>query len=885
MADSGLPDWYNAAADSDPNYQFTHPSASTSQPSTFGPTSGSANLSSAAQASNNAQANGTAQPKPPETSSSSSGSAPATSSGTTDYSGGNPYLTGLNYSSKSPDTTAPAQGVTSYAESNRDPGVEPVLPPSSAQPTAPAAQTAAPPPPTGPTTGTPGLTPQQYYAQLQALFSQAPQFTQNGGQFSAPGVNNWYSAATDSGQQQPGQQYVPVSWGGYNAALAYPQQEQLYNSLQTLYSGAGSMQNPYAPPTGAPPAAGSPSANAGQPTLPPTSAQPPQGISSSAPGGLATNTSSTNGNPISTGPAIGGVPRGTSDGSVNPSGPPSGVPSYTGTPPPVQPASSNASGIPNTYNPLNVQRPAYNYQPGAYQFAGNNGTGSPYPVTAPPAGSNIAIQPTLSPGMTGTYFQFLQNQATNNANGLGATPYGQQQVYLPGFGQSSMQGLTAPLDPQLMGATGSINSSVQTQANALPNINALEGLYNPGQQQIQAGTAAANANYANPQALSAQYNPLLQGASTMQQYGGMGYPGQGLSLESQYGAIGNNTTGAGALQGAAAGTGTPGLPGQFLNSATNTGGFGQPGQLQTGLAQTGQIGGQGNQTLTNMAQNGAPVDQTAAWQAAQEALKRQDNENMAQIAEHAAQSGNLAGSANGGGTGYNQAMTDYTTQAAKDRAAQLLAAQATAGENAANRQLSAGSQLQQGQIGALNNLSNTQNTAGLYGAGSQLTSSALMQQQIAQALAQMNQNQQFGITQGTNTTGQSQALPYNLANQSANTMLGAGGAQIGATNSQITNPYGIFNQGMNTLGGLQGQQMQAGQYYQGQDQNAINANLAEFERTQPEYSPLLGQEFQAATTFPGEIPPNATSGLGALVGQIGGTLLAPGGVLNPKPTP
>lgn len=544
------------------------------------------------------------------------------------------------------------------------------------------------------------------------------------------------------------------------------------------------------------------------------------------------------------------------------------------TPAAAPPPGDNTNGTPNTYTGAFYRNaPQYNSTVDPGMFSGNEGP-RPYSTGMPING--MGVQPTLSPGLTNNYFQWLWNQSANLGAGVGATPYGQQSVFLPGFGEASMQGLTSPIDPQLRAAQGAINDTIGGAQSVLGQSSPqqLAQQYGPLQSYMQNAMQAANSNYVNPQTMQAQYNPLLSQASGMMQFGGAGYPGQQLSLQSQYGALGDKQQGAQTLQGLAAGEGFQGAPGQYINSATNTGGFGTPGSLQTQLARTGQIGGQGNQTLTDMASNGQPIDQTDAWSKMVAAMQRNQQQNQAQIAERAAQTGNLAGGAAGGGSGYNQAMVDYMTQANAQQNALLGQMQSQALENARGRQLQAAGQLQGGQLGALNNLSAAQQNAGLYGAGAQMQAANQQQQYMQNALGQMNQNQLAGLGYGGQFLGQSQALPYNLSNQSVNTMLGAGAGGLNLQNSALMNPYQAYNQTLSNLYPGLNQGAQMGQYFQGQNQAAIDRQLQEFMRTQPEYFPLLNQLFGGATTFPGMISPNATSGVGAVIGSALGA--APG---------
>lgn len=98
----------------------------------------------------------------------------------------------------------------------------------------------------------------------------------------------------------------------------------------------------------------------------------------------------------------------------------------------------------------------------------------------------------------------------------------------------------------------------------------------------------------------------------------------------------------------------------------------------------------GADTLSQMSKTGMPVDQTPAWQAMIASQQRNIGENEAGLREQFASMGALRGSPFAG------AESDYRAQTAKDQNAQLLAATATAGENAAGRQLSASGALTEG---------------------------------------------------------------------------------------------------------------------------------------------------------------------------------------------
>lgn len=67
-----------------------------------------------------------------------------------------------------------------------------------------------------------------------------------------------------------------------------------------------------------------------------------------------------------------------------------------------------------------------------------------------------------------------------------------------------------------------------------------------------------------------------------------------------------------------------------------------------------------------------------------------------------------------------------------------------------------------------------------------------------------------------------------------------------------------------------GMQTGVGQFLQGLDQQSIQNMLQEFIRTSPQYNPLLGMEFGAATTFPPVLQPQKGGGaLGGLASSIG----------------
>jgi hypothetical protein len=492
---------------------------------------------------------------------------------------------------------------------------------------------------------------------------------------------------------------------------------------------------------------------------------------------------------------------------------------------------SNSAQFPNTYPGQFQNYPQQTYTPNPFvgntppptMFSGNEGPQAGA-VGRPPEGYGVV--PPYSPAMSQMYFQYLMNQV-----GQGASPYGQQNTFLPSQGQTAMTGLSAPMNPFSQYAQNALTSHIGNIGNLLdPN---------------------------NLQAMMGQYGGYQNAASNFAQYGGSGYPGQQLGLQAQYGAVGNPAdpyglyTGAQALQGSASGVGQPGLPGQYLNSAMQYGGMGLPAQTQSAFAQYGAGPGAGGQTLSNMAQFGNPTDVGPAWEAMKAAQQRNIEQGAAQIREKMGLSGNL-GLTGGGqalGTPYGTALTDYYNQAIANQNANLTQAQQQAQEAARQRMLSAAGTMSGQQLGAAQNLGALQQQAGLFGAGQQTANSQYLQNLMAQGLGQMNQNQQFGMGQGANITGMSQQIP-----------------------NQIYQNY------LQQMGGQIGNALNLGQQYQGLDQNAINRQYQEFLRTQPEYSPLLQQLFAGATTFPGVV--NTRFGSGAIPTAIGQGLGYLGGLFG-----
>jgi hypothetical protein len=96
---------------------------------------------------------------------------------------------------------------------------------------------------------------------------------------------------------------------------------------------------------------------------------------------------------------------------------------------------------------------------------------------------------------------------------------------------------------------------------------------------------------------------------------------------------------------------------------------------------------------------------------------------------------------------------------------------------------------------------------------------------------------------------------------------------------------------MESSGTLVQMGQQLGQLFQGMDQQAIQNSLAEFVRTQPEYSPLLNMIFALATTYPPVVGKNVGVGVGgALAGSAGSIAQGVSDLINsirnpPQPAP
>jgi hypothetical protein len=138
-----------------------------------------------------------------------------------------------------------------------------------------------------------------------------------------------------------------------------------------------------------------------------------------------------------------------------------------------------------------------------------------------------------------------------------------------------------------------------------------------------------------------------------------------------------------------------------------------------------------------------------------------------------------------------------------------------------------------------------------------------MQRQIAQGGA--NLKEQFNVEGGLASSpfGQAAVDYQDQSNKDLNSLLGSMQFQ------------GIQDQ-LQAGGMVQG----AGQFMQGLDQQSIQNMLQEFIRTSPQYNPLLGMQFGAATTFPPVLQPQKGGGaLGGLLSSLGPLLQMFGGMV------
>ena len=656
----------------------------------------------------------------PTTSTDSTSARSLESQQTQDYGGGNPYLTGLNYSSQ-PTSPAPVQPQSSIPTGGT---LQPVQSLAAA---------------TGGTSNIFGNATPQTLANIPGI-RQMPN-----GQWS-DGMGKLYNPTTGAVFYDPG---GPGSTG---AGLYQPG-----DTIRNMGQVPAYQPTPYVPRETSAPGTISPVMN-----QVPSYASPQ--IQTYPMGSMPTMGAVTNPNNPMPGDAptfpVGSTPYTTAPGPTgDPLGAgnnPGGLIPSTGAPTTGGPEVGNAGGIPNSYNPLT----SYPYtgnrsalpidpatgQPRGIWFSGNQGPQQGSTAQVP---QGFGQQPSLSPELTNAYFNWLYDRM-----GQGAEPYNQQQTFLPGqgnindpngLGQSAMQGLTAPENP--LARYGRMGIQDFTRY--------IGGMIDP----------------ARLSSLRGEYGPLSDVGRSFAQTGGYGFPGSQLSLQAQYGARGNAQdtsgyyTGAQALQGSASGKGLPGFTGDYLNSAIEFGGMGLPANIQSAFAQYGAGPGAGGTTLSNMAQTGNPTDVGPAWDAMRQAQQRNIDQQAAQIRERMGLSGNLG--LTGGGqatasTPYHTALTDFYSQTARDQNANLTQASQQAQEAARARMLGAAGTMSGQQLGAAQNLGALQQQAGLFGAGQQMGSSQFLQNLMSQGANQLGANQLAGAGLGANIVGQSQQTPYNI---------------------------------------------------------------------------------------------------------------------------
>ncbi len=276
--------------------------------------------------------------------------------------------------------------------------------------------------------------------------------------------------------------------------------------------------------------------------------------------------------------------------------------------------------------------------------------------------------------------------------------------------------------------------------------------------------------------------------------------------------------------------------------------------------------------LQNIAANaGNPINQTPAWQAMVAAQQRQIQEGQANLDAQFDMSGGRFS------TAYGTAAADYQNQAIANQNSLLAQMTAQAQENAANRNLSASGQLgnisQQslGQLSAQDfqaEMLRMQQAYGaaqsLFGGGTQAASQLATQgNQGADLMAQLGAQGAMGLLGGSLQGAQGLFGAENLAGltqvqqQLALQQMGLGAA---------SNLSQLWDQNLQTGSQLGGQQY-------GTAQSQINNLYQEFLRTQPEYSPLLGQMGQGAYAYPQMYYPYfKPSQLGSILGGLGGLL-------------
>lgn len=390
---------------------------------------------------------------------------------------------------------------------------------------------------------------------------------------------------------------------------------------------------------------------------------------------------------------------------------------------------------------------------------------------------------------------------------------------------------TAALLAAGIGAGGSIagsalSNSGQQQGQQLRPAN--PELYNSWTNFLGGQIGQGQSPY--PGQLSAPFNPYFtQAGATAQPYMGLG--GEQAALANRF------------MQQPAVGAGQfvremlpEGGSQAFQSYLANIPNAAANARLEFGRGATGY--------LDEIARTGIPVNSTDAWTNMLAAQERGIQQRGAQLAERTAGPGGRFGSS------YNQAMTDYQAQTAKDQNALIAQMVYGAGENAAGRRLGAATEL---------------GRQGLEGMGLGLTG-AINAAQI--------QSQQEARDQAR-----------------AQLMMQGWGLDISKarTGAEIAN-MGIpgFNAGMQ-LGAV-------GQQY-GQD--VLNRDYSEWVRQQPYANPWNQYIGAAATQFPGQMAqypqgPSpwagvAQTGMGLLFsspwfqGGGGNANMNTGGWMNPSP--
>jgi len=460
----------------------------------------------------------------------------------------------------------------------------------------------------------------------------------------------------------------------------------------------------------------------------------------------------------------------------------------------------------------------------------------------------------------GTQQQFLQGLF---GTGLGSNSQGYGYLQgMPGYqgqlspdqSQTLLPGVYGAYSPTNQGTSylgQMLNSGQFTPQNQPTNINSA----NPFQQQM--------ANYGQSGSAGGYPGTLM---SNMAQYGGTGGPGNyAMSNLMQYG---NTGYASGVPQNTMAQTGGYGSWGSNL-----TGMAGGQGAASSALSPNASTGGQ--QALQQMISGGGnPIDQTSAWNSMVGAQQRNINENMAQLNE------SMGSSDNRFSTAYGTAATDYLSQTSANQNALLGQMTATAGENAQNRLLSAGSTLGQLGQGAASQMSSQD-----YGAGNLLANLG------SGASNQIAQNAMTGASSlygGENTAAQSLYSGQNqMLGNYMNYSLGMGNLGVGQQNANTS----LLGLGANTASGLNsalGSNLSLGsnlgQQQMSNSQSAINNQYQNWLYQQPQNNALLPYMYGAATGYTGNTQSSSTSGmlggLGSVMGGIGS--MSYGGVFSDK---